>query len=89
MKKSLVYIHVHVVRMEELLDHRCLIQQMILDGRTHQDISQHLTSLGIKHALAQTISRFCSENEINRRCRVYGGAFILTISWLKVSNLTC
>ncbi|CAC5386663.1 unnamed protein product [Mytilus coruscus] len=60
--------------MEELLDHRCLIQQMILDERTHQDISQHLTSLGIRHASARTISRFCSENGIARRCGVDEGA---------------
>ncbi|CAC5373737.1 unnamed protein product [Mytilus coruscus] len=60
--------------MEELLDHHCLIQQMILDGRTHQDISQHLTSLGIKHASARTISRFCSDNGITRRCGVDEGA---------------
>ncbi|VDI36438.1 Hypothetical predicted protein [Mytilus galloprovincialis] len=74
LKKSLVYIHVHVVRMKELLDHRCLIQQMILDGRPHQEISEHLTSLGIKHASARTISHFCSENGITWRCGVDEGA---------------
>lgn len=46
---------------------------MILDGRTHKDISQYLTSLGIKHASARTISRFCSENGITSRCGVDEG----------------